>query len=91
LPPNPLPEEKSVNKEIYSVQIGVFKNEANATSLAKKFDSKGYHARVYAGKANDQSPIYRVLIGKFGNEKDAKQHAEKIHSGENIPVIVYKE
>jgi two-component system, cell cycle response regulator DivK len=91
LPPTPLPEEKSDKKETYSVQIGVFKNEANANSLAIKFDSKGYHARVHTGKAKDQSPIYRVLIGKFRNDKDAKQHAEKIHSGENIPVILYKE
>jgi DNA-binding response OmpR family regulator len=91
LPATPLPKEKSIKKAIYSVQIGVFKDKANANSLAKKFESKGYHARVYTSKAKDQSPIHRVLIGNFDNEKDAKKHAERIHSDENIPVILHKE
>jgi two-component system, cell cycle response regulator DivK len=92
LPATPFPKEKSIKKAIYSVQIGVFKDKANANSLAKKFESKGYHARVYTSKAKDQSPIHRVLIGKFENEKDAKKHADTIYARENnIPVMIYKE
>jgi len=91
LPATPLPEEKSVKKTVYSVQIGVFKDKANAISLAKKFESKGYPASVYTSKAKDQSPIHRVLIGNFDNEKDAKNHSEKIHAQENIPVVLFKE
>jgi len=82
---------KLVQKAAYSVQIGVFKQEANAVSLVRQYKDKGYSTRLYKGITSKGAPLYRVLIGKFEHEKDAKKHSETIHARENIPVVLFKE
>jgi DNA-binding response OmpR family regulator len=90
--PIPMLEVKSVlpGKVIYSVQIGAFKNTANAEALAKQYKEKGYEAFVLKG-LKDKEPIYRVLIGKFANKKDADKMALDIRSKEKIKAIIFKE
>ena len=90
-PPQQKSEVKPVQKAVYSVQIGAFKQEANAASLVRQLKDKGYSTWLYKGTISKGAPLYRVLIGKFEHEKDAKKHAETIHARENIPVILFKE
>ena len=84
-------EVKPVQKAVYAVQIGVFKQEANAASLVRQYKDKGYSTRLYKTLTSKGAPLYRVLIGKFEHETDAKKHAETIHARENIPVVLFKE
>lgn len=85
------PEAKPAGKPIYSVQIGVFKNEANATSLTKKYKEKGYDAFIRKSTAKDKGILYRVLIGKFDNKKEAAKLTNSIHAKENINVVIFRE
>jgi CheY-like chemotaxis protein/cell division septation protein DedD len=95
LPQPSSPPTKSASqpasKPFYSVQIGAYKDEANAQDLAKKFLDKGYDVFVQAGVTRDKSPIYRVLVSKSEDMKTAKKLAEEIRSKERIQTAVFAE
>jgi DNA-binding response OmpR family regulator len=91
-PPSVLPPKmKPEGKPMYSIQIGVFKNEANAVALAKKYKDSGYDVFTQKSTAKDKGILYRVLIGKFGNKKEATRLAKSIRDKEKIDVIIYHE
>jgi len=85
------PAAKQAGKAIYSVQLGVFKNENNAAALAKQFKGKGYDAFVMAGTARDKGTLYRVLIGRFEDKGKSAKLAAEIKKKENITPIVFSE
>ncbi len=86
--PTASPEMETIAKQMYSVQVGAFKNEANANILLRNYKEKGYE--VYMGKSTikDKGIMYKVFIGQFENKKDASQFAKDIRSKENIDVII---
>lgn len=86
----PKPEPKPTGKIIYHVQLGAFKNSANADSLAKQLQGKGYDAFVQKG-TKDKEAIHRVLIGKYENIKEASKMAKDISAKENIKTVVFKD
>jgi DNA-binding response OmpR family regulator len=91
-PPSVLPPKmKPEGKPMYSIQIGVFKNEANAVALAKKYKDSGYDVFTQKSTAKDKGILYRVLIGKFGNKKEATRLAKSIRDKEKIDVIISHE
>jgi cell division septation protein DedD len=79
------------HKPFYSVQLGAFKNEDKAQTLAKKFREKGYDAFTHLGVAKDSSPIYRVLVSRYEERKAAKKLAEEIQSREAVQTTLYAE
>jgi DNA-binding response OmpR family regulator/cell division septation protein DedD len=87
LPVEPAPQPPA--KPFYSVQIGAYKDEANAQDLAKKFLDKGYDVFVQAGVTKDKSPIYRVLVSKSEDKKTARKLAEEIRSKERIQTTLF--
>jgi cell division septation protein DedD len=90
----PLPyssEAKSEGKSVYSVQVSVFKNEANAVALAKEFKKAGYDAFTYKSTTKDKGILYRVLIGRFINMKEAAELANSIRVKEKIDVLIFCE
>lgn len=92
-PPVQKPQAKPAEKTegiVYSVQIGVFRQETNAATLVSQYRDKGYSTWLYKGVTNRGAPLYRVLIGKFEQENDAKKQAETIHARENIPVVLFR-
>jgi len=93
LPQPPPPPTESApqapSKPFYSVQIGAYKDEANAQDLAKTFLDKGYDVFVQAGVTKDKSPIFRVLVSKSEDRKTARKLAEEIRSKERIQTTVF--
>src|SRR4030042_1284877 len=85
------PEVKPEVKPIYSVQIGVFKNEANAAAIVRKYKEKGYDAFTCKSTAKDKGILYRVLIGNFANKKEDAKLANSVREKENINVIIFHE
>lgn len=84
------PDAKPSGKTIYSVQIGAFKSEANASALTKQYKDKGYDA--FTQKAQkDKETIYRALVGRLDNAKEAAKLSETIRTKENIKGIIVKE
>jgi DNA-binding response OmpR family regulator len=89
-PPAPAePAPQLLAKSFYSVQIGAYRDEANAQDLAKKFMDKGYDAFVQAGVTKDNSPIYRVLVSKSEDKRTARKLAEEIRSKEKIQTTLF--
>jgi DNA-binding response OmpR family regulator len=87
--PPSVPKIKPEGKPMYSVQIGVFKSEANAIALVKKYKDSGYDVFTQKSTIKDKGILYRVLIGKLGNKKEATHLAKKIRDKEKINVIIY--
>jgi FixJ family two-component response regulator len=78
-------------RPFYSVQIGIFKKEANASALVKHFTKLKYKAFSYKTIGKNKKALYRVLIGRFNNKKEADAMAKTISSKENTKVIVFRE
>ena len=82
---------KEHKKPFYSVQIGVFKKEANASALVKHFTNLNYKAFSYTTIGKNKKAIYRVLIGRFDNKKEADALAKTIKSKENTKALIFRE
>jgi CheY-like chemotaxis protein len=78
-------------KPFYSVQIGIFKKEANASALVKHFTKLNYKAFDYKTIGKNKKALYRVLIGRFDKKKEAEALAKTISSKENTKVLVFRE
>lgn len=85
----PVAETKPESKPIYSVQIGAFKNKANALAFVKKYKERGYDAFTYKSITRDKRILYRVLISNFDNKKEASKLANSIRSKEKINAIIF--
>ncbi len=82
---------KPSGKPFYSVQLGIFRNEGNAQTLASRFREKGYDAFIHSNVARDGSSFYRVLVSRQDDRKAAERLAEEIRSKEKIETTVYRE
>jgi cell division septation protein DedD/ActR/RegA family two-component response regulator len=92
--PKPAPQVAAVKpalKPFYAVQIGAYKNEANAISITEKYKGKGYDAFTYKSEIKGKGTFYRVLIGKFNNNKGAAELAKSIRNKENITAVIFHE
>lgn len=81
-------EEK---KPFYSVQIGIFRKEANAAALVKHFTNLDYEAFSYKTAGKNEEALHRVLIGRFDNKKEAAAMAKTIESKENTKALIFRE
>ncbi|HWR59632.1 MAG TPA: SPOR domain-containing protein, partial [Thermodesulfovibrionales bacterium] len=75
---------------VYSVQIGVFKNKKNASTLTKRYEKKGYEAFMHKSSTGEKKFVYRVLIGKFAGRDEAAGWAKKISAEERTKATVFK-
>jgi CheY-like chemotaxis protein/cell division protein FtsN len=96
--PDPVQQKSEKNiapsesrKPFYSVQIGIFKKEANASALVKHFTNLNYKAFSYKTIGKNKKTLYRVLIGRFNGKKEADALAETIKSKENTKALVFRE
>jgi cell division septation protein DedD len=86
-----VPAAKLSGKAVYSVQVGVFKNETNAEALAKKLKEKGYDAFILKSTAQGKDIVHRVLVGKFEDRKKSREMAIQISKKENIKPVIFSE
>jgi hypothetical protein len=58
--------------ELWSVQVGAFRNEQDAITLATTLKNKGYEAYVIRGEVNAVS-LYRAKVGRFTTRDEAER------------------
>jgi cell division septation protein DedD len=100
-PEQPVPEKASVaekppapgtgEKVLYSVQLGFFGNERNATSLSEKLKKKGYDAFALKHISEDNKIFFRVLSGRFHDKAEAMEYAEIFLRRENMKSIIFRQ
>nr|BDD45017.1 sporulation-specific N-acetylmuramoyl-L-alanine amidase [Bacillaceae bacterium] len=71
--PKPTPKPNTSSGTIYRVQVGAFKSKANAESLEKKVQAKGFDAFV---KLVDG--LYKVQVGAFGVKANAEKQKDRL-------------
>ncbi|MEE9523331.1 MAG: SPOR domain-containing protein, partial [Thermodesulfovibrionales bacterium] len=77
-----------VVKAKYSVQVGFFKESANARNLYNKMKRKGYSVTVKKD-IHKGSTIYRVLVGKYSSRDAAYRMLRKIKKIENMDAALH--
>jgi tetratricopeptide (TPR) repeat protein len=89
----PLSLEIRENKDLacpivyYTVQVGSFSSNQNATNLMQNLTRKGYPAYIEVVNTPDKVP-YRVRVGKLHGRQDAVTLADKL-SQEGYPTRIY--
>lgn len=76
------------NSVVYTVQIGAFKNSAEAKQLKAKFDKKGYKSFISSGRNNKDQKIFKVKTGEFREKKEAELLALKLKKAEDLQTYV---
>lgn len=64
----------------FTVQIGAFREQSNATRLRDQMARTGQYAKISPG-SDKGSPIYRVQVGLHQDITVAKKEAERLRSG----------
>ncbi|MDP2156811.1 MAG: SPOR domain-containing protein [Nitrospirota bacterium] len=75
-------------RSIYTVQIGAFKNIAEAKQLKAKFDKKGYKSFISASTNKKAEKIFKVKTGEFREKKEAEVLALKLRKTEGLQTYV---
>ncbi len=83
--PSATSESKS---SIYTVQIGAFKNIAEAKQLKAKFDKKGHKSFISTVKNKKAQKIFKVKTGEFREKKEAEVLALKLKKTEGLQTYV---
>lgn len=87
--PAPVKAVSPQAKSVYAVQLGAYKNRANATALVQKYKRKGYDAFIKRTITADKGTLYKVLIGKFESRNKAIELSRRIRNKENISTIIF--
>jgi DNA-binding response OmpR family regulator len=80
-------ETAGAQKEIYSVQVGAFRNQKNAAALIEKLRKKGYDAFILS---EPERAVHKVLIGEFGSRKEAAVLAKLVFEREGLKSIIFR-
>ena len=88
-PANTTPIQKSTRSEPlqYTIQVGAYKTEANASQMASNLLKKGYRTRITPDTKNG-APLFKVHVDKFSSKKQALKLTEKFATEENLPSFV---
>jgi DedD protein len=82
-------EDQAAPKRVkYTVQIGAFKNTAEAESLKTKFSKKGYKTFIFVSKTKKHEKLYKIMVGEFSNKKEAELLSIKIKKAEGLRAFV---
>lgn len=80
---------KPEKKKMFSVQMGLFREENNAVVFAGSLKKKGHDSFIRKGENSEGKTFYRVLIGRYEKNDDAMQSLKDIQKREDLkPVIV---
>ncbi len=78
----------SVSRIYYSIQVGAFKSKAQAETVKKRLQKKGYHVSI--AKSTTDKTLYKVRLGRFKNREDAKVFLRKIKDRERLDGIIVR-
>lgn len=80
--------EPAAATSYYSVQVGSFRDAAEADKLRQRLVQKGYKARIRLFMSPGQGPWYRVRVGSFAERVAAEKAARRLRTRERMPAIV---
>jgi cell division septation protein DedD len=72
----------------YSVQIGAFRNSADAKALKEKYDKKGYKTFVMITKTKKNDKLCKVLVGEYATKEEAELLSIKLKKLEGLKTFV---
>ena len=81
-------EAKDQDKPAYSVQLGAFQTEENATRLLDTLKSRGYPAFLFRVMDADGHVWHTVRLGHYADMKEAARAAVKVSTKEQISAWV---
>jgi len=73
----------------YTVQIGAFQDQSEATKVLNSMKSKGYPAFMKQKKSPDNKNWYRVRVGTFSTKGEAAEYGSQIKEKESGIKSVY--
>jgi len=76
------------DEQLFTVQIGAFRNKAEAERLRAKYSKKGYKLDIEAVKSDGNTKVYKVRTGEFAGRKDAELLAVKLKKNEGLNAFV---
>lgn len=80
----------SKKKDIYSVQLSIFREKKNALSLSRRLKKKGYSVFIKTEYNNKHTERYRVLVGRFSDKAKALKTSRAILKKEKLKSVIYK-
>ena len=90
----PLSAETEIEKPVFeenasfTVQVGVFRNEAYAHRKASKLKQLDYPSFIQEVVGKDQYPIYLVCFGRFSTRKEVASAMTAFKEKENMDAVV---
>jgi len=72
----------------YTVQVGAFRNAADADALRSKLDKKGHKTFLVELKTKNNEPLYKVAVGAFRTRNEAELLAAKMKKSEGLKTFV---
>lgn len=80
--------ERPPVRQTFAVQVGAFRQEANAQRLLEQLESKGYSVAVFQSSDIADNVWYAVRLGPYTTQNDARRAAANIAQQENLKAIV---
>jgi hypothetical protein len=72
----------------YTVQVGAFRQQADAAAFKDKFEQKGFMVFVQESLTKNHEKIYKVRVGEFRSRKEAERMSAKIKKAEGLSTFV---
>ena len=87
-PEAPKPQLPASSTGRYLVQIGAFRNEANARNLVAKLRGKGYQPYVHTVQDQRNRDLHRVILGRAPGKAQAQAVARAFERAERMETLV---
>ncbi|MCR4437551.1 MAG: SPOR domain-containing protein [bacterium] len=88
--PAPTPTARGqASPEQYSVQVGAFREKANAEKLARALGREGYQCEVVP-KERGRDLFYLVWVGSFQSEEAARRKGEELQARHGLPFRIVR-
>lgn len=71
----------------YTIQVGAYKTETNASQMVSRLLEKGYQAHIKPDIKNG-TPLFKVHVDEFNSKEQAYKLAERFTSKENLSNFV---
>lgn len=76
---------------VYSLQVGSFRDRAEASEMARKLERAGHPSFLVSVNMPDRGGMwYRVRVGPFDSNKEAQEYKRGFEERERLPAFVVK-
>lgn len=82
------PKDQKPATILYTVQVGAFKNAADADALKKKLEKKGYRTSMALSESKKEGGLYKIWVGQFSKREEAEKLSTKIKKTEGLQAFV---